>query len=142
MSEEMVLSRIIPLIFLLSGIGLLITATRQVTRTRAFLARAAEAPGRIVALEEEPATEPGDARTHRPVVSFQAGPSRVQFKSMAHSSPPQYEVGASVRVLYDPERPIDARIRSFTDLWLLAIVLGGLGGIFTVLGAGLLLGVP
>lgn len=140
MSEEVILSRIIPLVFLLSGIGLLIGATLNFTRTRAFLARAAEAIGEVVALEEEPPTEPGESHTYRPVVSFQIGANqRVRFESMAHSNPPQYKIGASVRVLYNPDRPNEARIRSFTSLWLLPVILGGLGLIFTGLGVGLLL---
>ena len=40
----------------------------------------------------------------------------------------------------DPARPEHARIRSFTSPWLLALILGGLGAVFTALGAALLLG--
>lgn len=141
MSDEVVLGLILPLIFLLCGIGLLIGATSHLRRTRAFLATAVETTGQVVALEEEPPTEPGERCTYRPVVSFEIGSTqRGRFESIAHSNPPEYEVGATVRVLYDPRRPNDARIRSFTSLWLLGIILGGLGLIFTALGAGLLLG--
>jgi hypothetical protein len=141
MSDEVFLNRVLPLIFLLIGIGLLVAAARYLTRTRTFLGKSAEAIGEVIALEEEPATEPGDPRTYRPVVSFPIDSTRrVRFKSVAHSNPPEYEVGDSVRVLYDPDRPGDARIRSFTSLWLPLTVLGGLGLIFTALGAGLLLG--
>jgi hypothetical protein len=141
MSEALFPSRVLPLIFLVCGIALLIAAARHALRTRAFLNVALEAVGEVVALEEEPAMEPGEPRSYRPVVSFSIGPKgRVRFKSMAHSYPPQYEVGASVRVLYHPNRPHDARIRSFIDLWLLSLILGGLGVVFTALGAGLLLG--
>jgi len=141
MSDEVFLSRVLPLIFLLIGMGLLIAATLYGARTRTFLSRAAEAIGEVVALEEEPSTEAGEPHTYRPVVSFPIGPTqRVRFKSMAHSNPPEYKVGASVRVLYDSDRPHEARIRSFTGLWLPLAILGGLGLIFTALGAGLLLG--
>jgi len=140
MTEEFALTRLIPLVFLLSGIGLLIAAARYVRRTRAFLSRAAEATGEVVALEKEPATGTGDLCTYRPVVSFQSrSGQRTQFAALAHSNPPEYQVGDPVRVLYDPERPQEACIRSFTQLWLLAVLLGGLGLIFTALGAGLLL---
>jgi hypothetical protein len=141
MSEELFLSRVLPLIFLLCGIALSIAAARHALRTRAFLSTAVEAVGEVVALEQELPMEPGEPHSYRPVVSFSIGPrGRVRFKSMVHSYPPEYEVGASVRVLYQPNRPHDARIRSFTDLWLLSLILGGLGVIFTALGAGLLLG--
>lgn len=140
MSEAFFLDRVLPLIFLASGLALLIAAARHALRTRAYLGVASETAGEVVALEEEPAMEPGEPRSYRPVVSFSLGPrGRVRFKSMAHSYPSRYRVGDPVRVLYHPDRPHDARIRSFTDLWLLPLILGGLGAVFTTLGAGLLL---
>ncbi len=141
MSNEVILNRILPLIFLFVGLGLSIAASVYGKRTRNFLIRSTETTGEVIALEEVPPTEAGETHTFRPVVSFPVGPTRqVRFKSMAHSNPPEYEVGASVRVLYDPTRPDEARIRSFTSLWLPLAGLGGLGIIFTVLGGGLLLG--
>jgi hypothetical protein len=141
MTEEVVLTCIIPLVFLACGIGLLIGGFVSVARTRAFIAKAVETTGEVVELEEEPATEPGEPLTYRPVVSFVLdSKQRVRFKSMVHSNPPAYDVGESVSVLYEPNRPHEARIRSFTSLWLLALILIGLGLIFSVLGAGLLVG--
>lgn len=141
MSDEAALRYVIPLIFLLSGAGLLIGALVMLARTRAFLARAAETMGQVVALDEELPLEAGDPHTYRPIVSFQVpGLPPIRFESMAHSSPPEYEIGASVRVLYDRDRPSEARIRSFVSLWLLPMILGGLGLIFTAVGSGLLLG--
>ena len=142
MSEEVFLNRVLPLIFLLVGIGLLVGAAVNVARTRDFLGRAAAAKGEVVALEEEPPTDAQELPTYRPVVTFTVGPTqrKVRFKSMAHSNPPQYKVGDAVPVLYDPDRPDDARIRSFTSLWLLALILGGLGFVFTALGTALLTG--
>lgn len=83
----------------------------------------------------------GDAKTYRPVVTYVL-PSgqRVKFKSLVHSNPPAYEVGEKVVVLYETTRPHEARIRSFDSLWLLAVILGGLGMVFSVVGAGLLVG--
>ncbi|NMG74408.1 DUF3592 domain-containing protein [Aromatoleum diolicum] len=141
MSDEFFLGVVLPVIFLLAGGGLLATAARHGVRTRAFLDQAREAAGEVVALEEEPAMEVGDSRTYRPVVAFAMDSGQqVRFSSMAHSNPPAYELGASVRVLYDPERPHEARIRSFAELWFPLLLLGGLGGIFTALGAAILLG--
>ncbi|MGQ0835150.1 MAG: DUF3592 domain-containing protein [Gammaproteobacteria bacterium] len=140
MSDEVALRYVIPLIFLLSGAGLLTGALVLLVRTRAFLARAAETVGQVVALDEEPLMEAGDPHTYRPIVSFQVAGTPIRFESMAHSNPPEYEIGASVRVLYDRDRPSEARIRSFVSLWLLPMILGSLGFIFTVVGSGLLLG--
>ncbi|MGH8284501.1 MAG: hypothetical protein ACRETT_01895 [Steroidobacteraceae bacterium] len=49
MSDEVALRYVIPLIFLLSGAGLLIGALVLLVRTRMFLARAAETVGQVVA---------------------------------------------------------------------------------------------
>jgi hypothetical protein len=144
MSDETVLSLIIPLGFLVCGIGLLTSAGVYLSRTRVFLAKAKETTGEVVALKEVPPTDTGESPTYRPVVLFQVGPRPpIRFESIAHSNPSQYKIGDSVPVLYDPESPYDARIRSFTSLWLLPLILGGLGLIFTAIGAGLLIwGIP
>jgi len=141
MSEETLLGCMLPLLFTLIGAGLLIGAGFSGKRTLSFLANAVETTGKVVALQEEPPLEAGDPVTYRPVVAFSVGESwHLTFKSMAHSNPPQYHVGDSVRVLYLRDDPHEARIRSFTSLWLLALILGGLGLVFTVVGLGLLTG--
>ena len=141
MSEELFLSTILPSIFLACGIGLLIGGLIAAARTRAFLQKAIETAGEVIALEEEPAMEAGESCTYRPVVAFLLeSQHKVQFKSMVHSNPPAYQVGEKVRVLYEKMRPQEARIKSFTSLWLLAMILVGLGSIFTILGVGLLMG--
>lgn len=140
MSDEAFLRWILPGIFLLCGLGLLCATALNLARTRAFLRTAAEAAGEVIGHEEEPACEPGDPRTYRSVVAFTVGARSLRFSSQAHSHPPEHAVGDAVRVLYDPARPGDARIRSFTGLWLLPSILGGLGVVFTALGAWLLSG--
>jgi hypothetical protein len=141
MSEQVVLSVVIPAVFLLCGIGLLIGGFVSVGRTRAFLRKAIETSGEVVDLLEEPPYESGESPTYRPVVSYVLPSSRrIRFQSMVHSNPPEYAIGESVAILYEPDRPHEARIRSFTSLWLLGIILVGLGMIFSALGAGLLLG--
>jgi len=99
MSDEIALGWLLPLVFLGSGFALLGGATAHAVRTRAFLARAAAAAGEVIALAEEPPTEAAELPTYRPVVAFEAGARRIQFRSIAHSTTPQYEVGESVRVL-------------------------------------------
>jgi hypothetical protein len=43
------------------------------------------------------------------------------------SSWQRFRVGASVRVLYSPDEPTKAQLRTFTDLWLFPIVCGFFG---------------
>ena len=141
MSDDIVLSLVIPLIFLFCGSGLLTGGGVRLLRTRAFLSKTKETVGEIVALKKVLPVDSYEQATYRPVVSFRVGTSSpIRFESMTSSNPPQYSIGDSVPVLYDPGSPYDARIRSFTSLWLLPIVLCGLGLIFALIGAGILIG--
>ena len=136
-----VLWYVIPGVFLLSGVGLLIGGLVSGARTRAFLEKAIETRGEIVAFEEGPPAEAGAPATYRPVISYvPASGQRVRFKPMVYSNPQSFEVGERVVVLYEPDRPDEARIRSFSSLWLSSLMLLGLGTIFSVLGAWLLFG--
>ncbi len=61
MGEEVILSYVIPTVFLLCGVGLLIGGLVTGAKTRAFLCKASETQGEIVALEEEPPMEKASA---------------------------------------------------------------------------------
>jgi hypothetical protein len=143
MSDEFFLDHVIPLVFLVTGMVLLIGATRHGKRTRAFLCKACEVTGTVIAMEEVAPQNPGasELETYRPVIVFTSREGhQAQFESMASSYPPKYAVGDKVRVLYDPDQPHQARIHSFHDLWFMPSLFGGLGLVFTALGTGLLIG--
>ncbi len=146
MSDEFFLSFVAPLIFLVSGIMLLAGAWRHRARTIAFLSKAREATGKVIALEEAPPQQPGadELETYAPVIVFTThSGQKTRFTSPASSYPSRYAVGDFVPVLYEANRPDQARIRSFYDLWFVPLLFGGLGVVFTAVGAGLLIfGVP
>jgi hypothetical protein len=66
-----------------------------------------------------------------PVVEFVASDGRRRNIQMSEgSSPASYEVGDEVEVLYEPDRPIDARIKSLGSsalMWILPGITGILG---------------
>lgn len=141
MSDEFFLGTILPLLFLLIGLVLLGNGVGHGRRTRAFLGKARAATGRVIALERVPASS-DEQETWRPVIEFTTDrgyPARC--KALASSNPPAYAVGERVEVLYDPARPAEGRIRSFTDLWLLPLLFGGLGALFAGIGTALLTGI-
>ena len=90
--------------------------------TRQFIARAAQATGRVI-----DNVHVGD--TYRALVTFEpmAG-APITFRTSGGSDPPAHQIGDVVRVLYDPADPSTARISSWFSLW-------GLGTIFSALGA-------
>ena len=61
-----------------------------------------------------------------PVVEFHIGDERHEFQSWLSTSPPQFDVGEKVVVLYDAQNPERARIESFVTLWLFPVVFGGI----------------
>ena len=73
-----------------------------------------------------------------PVVEFTASDGRRRNIQMSEgSSPPSYEVGDEVTVLYEPDHPIDARIQS----WSSTILMWILPGITGIIGIGFLVAV-
>jgi hypothetical protein len=76
-----------------------------------------------------------------PVVQFTASDGRRRNIQMSEgSSPPSYEVGDEVTVLYEPDHPIDARIQSLSStilMWILPGITGiiGIGFLIAVLAA-------
>lgn len=77
--------------------------------------------------------------TFRAVVAFKdsSGRSR-EYVDSAGSNPPRYEIGDTVQILYDPQRPSRAAIDDTMGRFGLIIIVGGLASIFTLLGGILL----
>ncbi len=68
---------------------------------------------------------------------------QIQCESIVSRYPPRYSAGDKVRILYDPDRPEAARIRSFYYLWFMPSLFSGLGVVMTAVDAGwLIFGVP
>ena len=142
MTDEMFLNYILPLVFLLTGLIFLISAVRNTKKTRIFLAKAHQTTGEVIALETVPSSQPGadQLETYRPVVAFTDDVGRtVRFESRSSSYPAKYSVGENLQVLYLPNQQSEARIYTFSDLWFLTGLFGGLGLVFTLLGGGLLI---
>ncbi|MFF4531582.1 DUF3592 domain-containing protein [Streptomyces sp. NPDC001407] len=105
----------------------------------AFLTNAERARGTVVALDWQEDRDGGSRQDNPPVaypvVEFtSANGARTRFQDSAGSNPPSYKVGEQVEVLYRPDAPEDARIKGFLSLWLLPLLFGGIGLIFTGIG--------
>jgi len=99
------------------------------------ISREESAPGRVVEMIERREYVNEQDRIineyYYPVVEFTASDGRRRSVQMTEgSSAPSYEVGDDVTVLYDPEHPLDARIKSFGSsalMWILPGITGILG---------------
>lgn len=123
--------------FTLIGIGMLTGALLLYKSTSAFLAEATKTEGTVVDLVR---SQSSDSTTYRPVVHFldQNGQA-IEFISSTGSNPPSYSKGQKVEVLYRPTNPQDAKINGFFSLWGGPTILSGVGGVFFIVGAGIIL---
>jgi hypothetical protein len=118
--------------YLFGGLGfaMLAGAALMVVHTRQFVAQAVRADGEVIDLV--------GSKTRAPVVRFTDGAGRtVEFRSSVSSSPPAFDIGEKVVVLYDAAAPAEAKIESWSDLWFGPTILGGLGTVFASVGVGL-----
>lgn len=124
-------------VFTIVGVGLLIGALFLYQSASAFLAKATTADGTVVDLVR---SRSSDSITYRPVVQFmnQKG-EKIEFISSSGSNPPSYSKGEKVEVLYLPDEPQKAKINGFFSLWGAPVILGGLGGAFFLIGAGIII---
>ena len=121
-------------IFLLIGLGLLGGAVLSFVTTWRFIDGAVAADGVVIAFEERWDSDDG-AYTYYPRVAFETEDRRkFEFTSDSGSRPAAFDIGEPVRVLFDPAQPEAARICSVLQLWLLPLILGGIGTVFSGFG--------
>jgi Protein of unknown function (DUF3592) len=133
------------IILMLAGIVLVGVGVKGLVDSQRFMAKASRTNGvvvdvaRVVQQERRgPSDNPYyvDVTYFHPVVQFvTAREQPVWFQAGEGSKDPlTYQVGDSVRVLYDPARPQDARLDTWFSRWGGSIMLGGLGLFLVVLG--------
>lgn len=131
----------VALIFGLVGIIPLCLGLYVLAERRAFVATALESEGEVVAIvlaTSKARTGGDDLNSYAPRVRFVTATGQpVEFQASAASSDTGYRVGDRVPVLYLPDAPDNASINTFFHLWIFPTILLGLGGVFTLLGAGL-----
>lgn len=119
------------LIFFAVGGALLAGAAFSWLRTRSFVAESVRGFGEVVGLREHN----DDGVTYSPVIRFSGPGGRVvEFTETTSSNPPGYSVGDRVEILYRPHDPGSARVASPWRLYLLAGILGTIGGVFFLVG--------
>ncbi|MBI3535631.1 MAG: DUF3592 domain-containing protein [Deltaproteobacteria bacterium] len=116
------------------GVGFLIGTGYGYQHTKKFIATSLQAQGKVIELSRHATYDNHNrsAPVYYPVIEFTLpNGKKTEFISNTGSNPPDYEVGDSVTIIYDPAKPRQAKINSFLDIWLLPVVLGFLGTVFT-----------
>jgi len=67
-----------------------------------------------------------------PEVEYQVNGVVYLIHGMISTSPPAYSIGEKVMVYYSPDHPGDGVIGSFIELWLMPVVFGGIGSVFSL----------
>jgi hypothetical protein len=118
-------------VFVAVGIWMLVDGLR-------FRASANRAEGEVIRLEWS--NGEGNSRSGAlPVVRYEAQGRTVEFRSRVSSRPPAYRVGELVTVLYHPEDPENASVDTFLEQYLLPLVFGGPGLVFSGVGLAFLI---
>jgi hypothetical protein len=126
------------LIFLVVGVGLGVGCLLVASRTKRFLAHAREAQAEVIGLRQR--LGDNHTRVYHPVLRYQTREGAThEVISSVGSHPPRHKEGDRIAILYNPERPEEVRIHTFFNVWLVALVLGGMGGLFVLVGGGLAL---
>jgi hypothetical protein len=129
---------VLSVLFILIGIVLLSLAARQSAKKRVFLQGSLTSSGEIVRFTEVP---DGVEKSYFPKVKFSTAEGReIIFQSEMGSNTPVYKIGDTIRVRYSRNQPFNAEIDSFLALWGAALIFGLLGGVFSFVGLGILIG--
>lgn len=116
------------IVFVPTGIGLILLAGWMVSRDPAFSGTTLSVAGQVVDLKR---SQSGNGvASYRPVVVFRdASGAERQFIGSIGANPPDYRKGDQVAVRYDPAAPDEAVIDSWSQRLMGPGVAGGLGGL-------------
>lgn len=127
-------------LLIIIGAVLVFIAGYRYVSTEQFLASGVWTKGTISGqnLQNDP-----DGYFYTPIVVYQdrQGIARRWMANVA-SNPPRYHIGQIVDVVYRAMDPRDALIVDFWELYLIDLVLGGVGILFLLIGAGSFVDVP
>ena len=116
-----------PVIFLAVGLACLVGAAAAHLHRLEFEERSVRVEARVIGLVQRRSAR-SSSPVYAPVFRFTTRDGQVvRVTSSSASSPPAYEVGQTVQLLYDPERPQRAEEITFSSRYLAPLLLLGLG---------------
>lgn len=106
-------------------------------RTQHFVQSASHAQGTVTQMVERAGHDSGTV--YSPVYTFQDPEGKQhEIHSSGGNYPPAYKVGDTVPVLYQPDKPDNAKIDSFLEVWIFPAMFAGFGCIDLFVGLVLL----
>jgi ABC-type transport system involved in multi-copper enzyme maturation permease subunit len=108
------------------GSAITLFVVKSVIETLVFTRAANRTVGKVIRLAT--ARNSDNHLMYLPVFEYQTNDGAVyQYTSTIASTPPAYEIGETVTLLYLRKNPQNAKIKSFSELWLVKIVLAVIG---------------
>ncbi len=122
-------------LLLLVGVVLMSIAYWQFQRTMKLLKNGERAKARVLELVESRSRS--DGTSYRPVFAFITKTNQAQqFTYDVSSSPPAWKVGEEADIIYNPEKPEQARLLGYWGLFIGTIILAAVAAPFLVIGSG------
>lgn len=128
-------------VFGVIGLILLTIGIVGLNNTIQWVTEAERTDGTVVRISAYSTVSDGVTTTmYSPVVSFiDKSGNQFTFSSNVSSSSVDYKTGDKIPVLYNRDKPEEARVKSFFSLWGVTLIVGGIGLIFTAMGVGYLI---
>jgi hypothetical protein len=125
--------------FILTGGGLMTAALYSLMFNLKLTQIGRIATGTVVGFES--GTDSDGDTVYYPLIKFWTITEQViEFKHSFATNSPRLQVGQEVRVIYNPENPQEAKLKSFFSMWLFPIFLGLFGLPFLLAGLAALTG--
>jgi hypothetical protein len=103
-------------------------------KTARFRKRAIATEGVVCELQVGETSEGEDV--YHPIFRYRTREGReYTIRSNTGTNPPGFKIGQSVGIFYDPDKPSDARIDTFAQLWLVPLLLFVAGILICIVGA-------
>jgi hypothetical protein len=109
------------------GLVLLLAGTVVLIKNRQFLKSGRKTMAKIIQIKENWNSdgEGGKAKIYYPVLEFSAVDKKTyQFQSaMGGNNKNKYRLGQEVKIIYDPQKPNQAKISDFGSFWLMPMIM-------------------
>lgn len=136
MSENVIMT----IAFCPVGAVLVAIAAAVFIRTRIFMSIAQEVKGTVIQMVYRGSSSSSSGGGYSPVYQFKTKDGKaIVVTDNLSSNPPAFKEGQVIDVLYDPANPQKASIKRWMSLYLVPLLLGGLGVIFGGVGVALLI---
>ncbi len=114
-------------VLIFGGIGFVLLAIAGLLflREQSFLNKAEHVMGTVTDLDR---SESDGDTSYCPVIDFSTTDGQnVRYHASICSSPPAFDVGDSVKIIYDPSNPKNVQMENFWDEYVAPFVLGVVG---------------